>query len=396
MGNRQAVITGYGVKAPQTSRVQDYLQILQQGMRTHESVAGIGPGGEALVCGVVDEPLETFQGKRLKHYPRSSLLALHAAQEAFESAGLENPAQYRIGVILGTCTGGLPEAEMTSYHYRANDLRSVPLKNAGLTNIHSLSSSVASHFGLSQEVFTISNGCCSGNDSLYLAKRLIEAGVFDLCVTGASETPLCHSAIASFLKQRAITLDCSPEKTGNPFSRGNDDFVIAEAAAVVILEARSHAESRQAPIRALLSDAAVNNDTVSIHLSDASGDSMLRNTSLVAEGRTIDYVNSQALGLSVNDGIELRLSRELFGHQVPFTTIKGMYGHAFGTSPVLQTISSVLSLEHSFIPPTIKTTKEGFEDMPIITECQHQHVRHVLVTSHGYGGNNNSLIVSRP
>ena len=65
-----------------------------------------------------------------------------------------------------------------------------------------------------------------------------------------------------------------------------------------------------------------------------------------------------------------------------------MYGNPLGASGILQVVSSLLSLEYNFIPPTIRTTKKGYEDMNIITETMYKKINEVAITNHGHGGNN--------
>ncbi|MBZ5750019.1 hypothetical protein [Metabacillus rhizolycopersici] len=107
------------------------------------------------------------------------------------------------------------------------------------------------------------------------------------------------------------------------------------------------------------------------------------------------YINSQALGINVNDRIEEYSSKEVFNHTVPYTSIKSMIGNPYGASGVLQVISSLLSITQWFIPPTIRTKKDGFEDMNSITETLFQEVNEVAITNHGLGGNNACGYVKR-
>ena len=79
---------------------------------------------------------------------------------------------------------------------------------------------------------------------------------------------------------------------------------------------------------------------------------------------------------------------------VPITSIKGMIGHTFGAMGAMQIISSLLSMEYGFIPPTIKTKGDGFEDVPIVYETRHQAVESVCITTHGSSGNNACLLLT--
>ena len=71
-----------------------------------------------------------------------------------------------------------------------------------------------------------------------------------------------------------------------------------------------------------------------------------------------------------------------------------MIGHAFGAMGVIQIISSLLSMEYGFIPPTIKTKGDGFEDLPIVYTTKYQPVDSVCITTHGSSGNNACLLLT--
>jgi 3-oxoacyl-(acyl-carrier-protein) synthase len=115
-----------------------------------------------------------------------------------------------------------------------------------------------------------------------------------------------------------------------------------------------------------------------------------------AIGDTIPtYVNSQALGLVQNDMIEYISHTNLFGSSVPITSIKGMTGHMFGSMGAIQVVSSLLSMEYGFIPPTMKTTGDGFNDLPIVFETKYQKVESVAITNHGVSGNNTCLLMTK-
>jgi 3-oxoacyl-[acyl-carrier-protein] synthase II len=85
---------------------------------------------------------------------------------------------------------------------------------------------------------------------------------------------------------------------------------------------------------------------------------------------------------------------ETFGSNVPVTSVKGMIGHTFGAMGAMQMIASLLSMEYSFIPPTIKTSGHGFEDVPIVYSTRHQAVESVCITTHGNSGNNACLLLT--
>jgi len=161
------------------------------------------------------------------------------------------------------------------------------------------------------------------------------------------------------------------------------------------LERDSDALQRGAYIFGEIDNIVSNNDGVHIYSLDASGDKMIKALREAVTNRVPDYVNSQALGIQINDRIEKKVSQELFNHTVPFTSIKSMFGNPFGAIGIIQVISSLLSINNSFIPPTIRTDKSGYEEMNIVMEPIFKPINEVAITNHGYGGNNASAYIKR-
>ena len=139
-----------------------------------------------------------------------------------------------------------------------------------------------------------------------------------------------------------------------------------------MLERRQSAQAREQKIYGKIERVISRNEGQKILRSDTTGRHMLEVFQETVGDNRPSYVNSQALGLDKNDQIERFILMETFGSDVPITSIKGMIGHTFGAMGAMQIISSLLSMEYGFIPPTIKTSGHGFEDVPIVyeTRCQ--------------------------
>ncbi|OXM85780.1 beta-ketoacyl-[acyl-carrier-protein] synthase family protein [Paenibacillus rigui] len=396
MEKMKSVITGFGIKFPNIQNSLQFEQVLRNGICTHSIVPGLGPHNESLVCGIIDENPEAWTGRKLRGYPRASLLGIAAAKEALEHAKIKAP-NARVAVIMGTTTSSLPEIEQSSQLYRNDKFNKISPLNAGLTNIHSLSSGVANYLGLGAGnlVFTLTDGCASGSDAIVLGKTLLENGVVDVCIAGASETPLCDAAIASFAKQKSIKFNAAIGETGNPFSSSCNTFVISEGAAVVVMETEQHAMKENKTIYGYITGAAANNDGENIHSMNMQGTHLYETMVQAVGSKKITYTNSLALGLEVQDRNEAKNHMQLFGPDTPITSIKGMIGHAFSSSGVAQVIASLLSLQHSFIPATTLSDFKGYEHVNIVKETQFCNIQHIAITSHGYGGNNNTIVISK-
>lgn len=103
MEREKVVITGYGIKVPGGYGVEHFTDTLL----TERSALDLFVGeGRNIAFGVVHDRLENVQDKKYRRYPRISLLALAAANEAIKMSGHKNWDTYRTGVFMGTALGG--------------------------------------------------------------------------------------------------------------------------------------------------------------------------------------------------------------------------------------------------------------------------------------------------
>lgn len=384
-------ITGYGIKAPKIQSVSDFKHVLESGKVISEIVEF--KNGLQLVCGVIEEDLTVLAPKVLKRYPRTAQMAIAAAFDAIKMADLTNTIKdKKVGVIIGTSGGNIAEVE--KFSLRLSQTNQISPFGIGNMNTNSLSTSVSSFFELNGMSLTLSNSCTASTDAINLGKTLIEAGQFDICIVGGVESTLTDVVVQGFSKLRLTAKDLDPAVAGGPFS-DDKGFVLSEGAGVLVLESEQSAQSRNVNIKGWVEGAFMNQDGLSIYHSDSSGAKMLEAMQHCLNGQVPTYVNSQALGIKENDGIEAFVHQMLFGNSVPITSIKGMTGHFLGATGAIQAIASLISLEHNFIPAAIKSNPEHYLDLPIVTELKYNDVNKVAITSHGYGGNNSCLLFSK-
>jgi 3-oxoacyl-(acyl-carrier-protein) synthase len=392
---QKIVITGYGIKAPMIDNKHQFKEVIEKGICTHEILMGQGPKGSDIVCGVIHNEFELISGRNYKNHPRFSRLAVAAATDAIEQAGLHDLKGVRVAVIMGTSVGGIIDVEKGFELSNNQQYRNFPSLAAGLGNYHSASSAISAHFGINGISFTLSTGCTASTDAIIMGKLLLDSGQVDVCIVGGADAPICPFSIYSFSKLRALSTSGDINQAGVPFSENHEGFVMSEGAGVIILERESDALRRNASIWGVLENGYSNNDSVSIYQSDPSGESMINALKETVGSLLPTYVNSQALGLRANDRVDSIAHQKLFGHSVPITSIKGMIGHSLGAVGALQVISALVSMEYSFIPPTINTSGYGYEQLPIVFETQYCQVDRVAITSHGYGGNNSCVLLSQ-
>ena len=386
------VITGYGIKAPGVYDKISFLHVLEKGICTQSLLKSDTQPNATIVAGLIEENFLEINGENYKRYPRSVRLAIAAALDASKMSNLDYFKPHRVAVIIGTAAGAILEIEQ--YAAAAFDLKSFPIHGVSFVDTHTLSGSVAEALGSCGPTFTLTTGCTASIDAVLMGKLLLENGTVDACIVGGTDAPLGQWTINGFKKIRTLSTETSIDQAGVPFSTKHQGFVLAEGAGVIVLERRQSAQAREQRIYGKIERVISRNEGQKLLSSDKTGRHMLEVFQEAVGNTKPSYVNSQALGIETNDQIERFISKETFGSDVPITSIKGMIGHTFGAMGAMQIISSLLSMEYGFIPPTIKTAGNGFEDVPIVYETRHQAVESVCVTTHGSSGNNACLLLT--
>lgn len=388
----EIVITGYGIKAPGVHDKDSFLNILENGICTQSIIQNNSQPHTNIVAGLIEDHFLNIKGKNYKRYPRFTRMAVAAALDASIMANLHDYKPHRIGVIIGTAAGAILEIEQYSSQF--NDLKSTPLHGVAFADAHTVSNSISELIGSNGPTFTISTGCTASLDAVSIGKLLLESGSIDACIVGGTEAPLGQWTMNGFNKIRSLSTESVIEKAGVPFSNEHSGFVLSEGAGILVLERKETAKERGQKIYGKIERVVSKNEGQKLLNSDVTGNHMLGVFQEAIGDTKPTYINSQALGLKINDQIERFILTETFGSEVPISSIKGMIGHSFGAMGAIQIISSLLSMEYGFIPPTTKTNGVGFEDVPIVRETRYQNVESVCITTHGSSGNNACLLLT--
>jgi len=87
--------------------------------------------------------------------------------------------------------------------------------------------------------------------------RLIQRDDVDIMLTGGAEASVTTLGVGGFCAMRALsTRNDRPAQASRPFDAGRDGFVIADGAAILVLEELEHARRRGARIYAEVADSA--------------------------------------------------------------------------------------------------------------------------------------------
>lgn len=397
----RVVITGLGSINALGAGVEAFARALR------ESRGGIGRLSlfdtaeyrSACAAEVRELPIPPALPAKLRRYAsRSDLFALIAAQEALESAGLENGERVDVGVIIGASTGGMFEAEIS---YRRAMLNGDRMTLRGPLNapVCTTTDRLAGVFDCRGPRLTISTACSSGNNALGIASDWIRNGRADVVLCGAVDS-LCQMTFSGFNALQAVdTVPC------RPFDRDRAGLTLGEGAAMFILESEAHARARGAVATAEFLGYAASADAYHMTQPRPDGASALSAArgALSAGGvrpDEIDYVNAHGTGTPLNDVIETRIIKDLLGehaYRVPVSSTKSTTGHCLAAAGAIEALACVIALRDGCIPATLNLENPDPEcDLDYVPKASRQRpLRTVLSNSYGFGGNNTTIVLRR-
>ena len=408
---RRVVVTGIGCVTPLGVGLDDTWSAAIAGRGGIRRITRFDPTDfPAQIAGEVpgDLDLSDLPAKEARRLDRTIALALVAAREAFEGSKLSigDANRERVGVAVGSGIGGLETIERGVEILMKSGPRRVPPFVIPMTICNMSSGYIAIRHGLQGPNLCHVSACATGAHSIGEAARAIERGDADAILAGGTEAPITRVALASFASMRALsTCNSEPARASRPFDRGRDGFVIAEGAAVLVLEAEEHARARGAPIRARLLGYACTADAAHIAQPTENAEGAQRCMRLALEDADlapsdVDYLNAHATSTPAGDPSEARAIRAVFGahaDRLAVSATKSMTGHMLGAAGAVEAVLCIRALETGLLPPTI-----NLEDVD--PECRLDHVasearaadaRVALSNSFGFGGTNAALVLGR-
>lgn len=370
------------------------------------SVSAAGQVSLGDTSGIVDP-------REAKRLDRFTLLAMVAAHEAVANSGInfgsEDPE--RCGVIVGSGIGGIKTIEdgVVTMVQRGPD-RLSPFTVPRLM-VNAATGNISIRYGLQGPAGAHATACASSGHAFGDAMAWLRRGRADVIVCGGAEaavTPLCVGAFQT-LKALSGRSD-DPTRASRPFDRERDGFVLAEGAAMFVIETEAHARKRGATILAELVGYGNSSDASHITAPDAegrgAGRSMrwaLEDASLTAEA--IDYINAHGTSTPLGDKAEVAAVLDVFGSharrssggKLMMSSTKSMHGHALGASGAVEMIACIHAVRDGVIAPTInlESPDDGFDIDLVPNEARERRVRYAMNNTFGFGGHNTTLIVGR-
>ncbi|MFE3517553.1 beta-ketoacyl-[acyl-carrier-protein] synthase family protein [Streptomyces sp. NPDC059166] len=353
------------------------------------------------------DPAGELGARKARRTDRFTHLAIAAARRSLADAGLEPTPRLaaRVGVVLGVSSNSLdtyPHEFGRLGENRGHTVsplalpRSVPNMVAG---------EVAMDLGVQGANFTVSSACASGATAIGVARDLLLGGSCDVVLAGGSESARSPMNATCFHQLRALSRRADrPDLASRPFDTDRDGFVLAEGAAVLVLERREHARDRGARVRALLRGFGASADAhhpTAPHPRGRGAEQAVR-AALADAGCVpgdMHHINAHGTSTPTGDAVEAALYLRVYsGTPPPVTAPKSVIGHTIGAAGAIEAALTVLALERQQIPPTANLRRQDSgRELDIVTRRPRPvPMQAGLSTSFGFGGQNAALVITVP
>jgi 3-oxoacyl-[acyl-carrier-protein] synthase II len=341
-----------------------------------------------------------------KRYSRAALVAVIAAREAWADAGLR-AGEPRAGVVMGSGGGGIDVGERQYYDFFVEEGRKVTPYAIPISIVGMMSSEVSISLRLRGVSHVLSCGCTSSTDAIGYAAALIRTGEADVILSGGADACVTPGMMFGFARMRVMPTryNDTPEVASRPFDRGREGFVLGEGAWMMVLEREDRARARGATIYASIDGYGSTCDAYHRVQMAPDGAEIVRALSLAIErsGRPLEeigYVNYHGTSTQLNDAVESRCVREVFGahaNRLPGSSTKSMIGHPQGASGAAGVVTAALAMRHNFLPPTINLTDpDPACDMDYVpNEGRPAEIQAALCNCLGFGSKNSALVIGR-
>ncbi|KAJ4325688.1 Mitochondrial beta-keto-acyl synthase [Fusarium piperis] len=392
------------------------------------TVAGIVPGGEGEGKWRASDWLSMTEQRRMSKFTQ---YAVAASDMALKDAGWEPKDGHELeetGVCLGSGIGNLDEIYETSLvHDQGVRLLRVEQEMVltfcqGYKKVSPLfvpkilinmaAGHIAMKYGFQGPNHAATTACTTGAHSIGDASRFIAMGDADVMVAGGSESCIHPLTFAGFGRARSLSTayNHDPQASCRPFDADRSGFVVAEGAAVCVLEELEHAKARGARIYAEIKGYGCSGDAyhMTAPREDGRGALLAMTKALKNAGikpSQVDYVNAHATATQVGDIAEASAIRSLMmgneGHlresDITVSSTKGAIGHLLGAAGAIEALFSILAIHEGVVPATLNLEEPdvgaAFNFVP--KEAQDKDVGVAISNSFGFGGTNSTLVFSK-
>jgi 3-oxoacyl-[acyl-carrier-protein] synthase II len=341
-----------------------------------------------------------------KRYSRAALVGVIAAREAWIDAGL-GLNEPRAGVIVGSGGGGIDVGERQYYDFFVERGRKVTPYAIPVSIVGMISSEISISLRLHGISHVLSCGCTSSTDAIGYAAAMIRSGEADVLLSGGTDACVTPGMIFGFSRMKVVSMahNDTPSAASRPFDRGRDGFVLGEGAWMIVLEREDRARARGVTIYASIDGYGSTCDAYHRVQMAPDGEEIMRAITLAIErsGRrreAIGYVNYHGTSTLLNDAVESRCVRQVFGdhaERLAGSSVKSMIGHPQGASGAAGVVTAALAMSRRLLPPTINLRDpDPACDLDFVpNDARAADVEAALCNCLGFGSKNSALVIGR-
>jgi 3-oxoacyl-[acyl-carrier-protein] synthase II len=323
---------------------------------------------------------------------RTGTMAIAAAREAIAMAGLQ-PATMRVGLVVGSTTGGLFETELLLARLHSEPESAGTLADLARYPLSGTAAAIGLAAGPFARVRTVSSACSSGANAIVVAASWLVAGELDAVVAGGSDS-LCRLTLSGFNALTAL----APEPC-RPFDLRRRGTSLGEGAGFVVIERSTDARARGTRPLVELAGWASGADAYHVTNPEPTGRAMgaliaAAMTRASLEPRDLDYVNAHGTGTRANDSAEAAALVGVLGaevRRVAVSSSKGQIGHTLAAAGAIEAVITTLVVARDVLVPTGGLEEPdpslGLVHVPRVGR-KVERVRAALSNSFGFGGMN--------
>ncbi len=405
---RRVAVTGMGVVSPLGNSVAELYR------NAHGGRSGIhrldAPFSHRLVAPLVAsahlDGSAHFEPQQMRMMDRVSQFASVAAHQAIADAAHDFDAlgRDRIGVFLGTGMGGSQSNDdgyKTLYADASDRIKPFTV----LLGMHNAPAAwIGIEHGIRGPNLTYSTACSSSAVAIGEAWRRIAQGEIDVAIAGGAEAPLSFGSLKAWEALHTLaSIDADdPSASCKPFSKNRSGMVLAEGAAMLVLEPWDQAMQRGAPIHGEILGYGLTTDSGHITRPSVEGQAAamraaLRSAAMVPAA--VDAINAHGTGTQANDVVETAAIKAVFGDRaplIPVSATKAMHGHLLGAAGALECLLSLLAMQHGAALPTMHLHAPDPQcDLDYVANTARSNidVRTMLSNSFAFGGTNAVLVL---
>ena len=411
MSHRRVVITGIGALTPIGNNVDETWKNMLKGKSGANLITKFDTTEftTKFACEVKDFDVEKYLNrKEVKRMDLFTQYAVATAVMAMDDSNidLDEVDRERFGVIYGSGIGGIQtlEDQITNFVHGGPRKISpffVPMMISDIAAGH-----ISIRFNLKGPNYATTSACATSSHAIADAFFIIQRGSADLIVSGGAEASVTRMAVGGFNSARALsTWNDRYLEASRPFDKDRNGFVIGEGSATLILEELEHAKKRGAKIYAEIIGAGLTGDAYHVTAPAPEGEGAYRSMreALRDGGITpedVDYINAHGTSTPLNDLNESKAIKKLFGdyaYKVAISSTKSMTGHLLGAAGAVESITCILAIQNSIVPPTINLDEPDPEcDLNYTPKLAiERDIKYAISNTFGFGGHNSTLLFKR-